>query len=350
MRILLYEYFTAGGLWSDSVTPASAEGFLVQGRAMLRALAEDLAQVPGTELVRFCDSRLADDDLPAVQAVPISGLTEELERLAQWSRRVDAILLIAPETGARLADRCRHVERSGGRLLSPDSNFVELAGDKTRTARRLQAAGVPTPEALPLDPLASPPASFPYPAVWKPIDGAGSWDTWLVATHAVAAACRPRTGPSRLERFCPGLAVSVAALCGPRGSVLLPPCRQHVTEDGRFEYRGGSVPLPTTALATRACRLARTALAALPPTKGYVGLDLVLGADPDGDQDVVIEVNPRLTTSYVGLRHVAKTNLAAAMLATARGNPGPLFFRVGTVEFDAGGLIIDHQTPVRVSS
>ena len=349
MRILLYEYFTAGGLWSDGVALAAADGFLVQGRAMLRALAEDLARVPGTELVWFRDSRLAEEDLPAMQAVPISGLTEELERLAHWSRRVDAVLLIAPETGARLADRCRHVERSGGHLVSPDSEFVDLAGDKTRTARRLQAAGVPTPEALPLDPLTSPPASFFYPAVWKPVDGAGSWETWLVSDHADAAARPPRTGPSRLERFCPGLAVSVAALCGPRGAVLLPPCRQHLTDDGRLGYRGGSVPLPTAALTTRACRLARAALSALPPTRGYIGLDLVLGDDPDGAHDVVIEVNPRLTTSYVGLRRAAETNLAAAMLATAGGNPGPLFFRVGTVEFDAGGHVIDHDTPVHIS-
>ena len=57
----------------------------------------------------------------------------------------------------------------------------------------------------------------------------------------------------------------------------------------------------------------------MPPTVGYVGVDLVLGREPDGSEDVVIEINPRLTTSYVGLRAAARTNLAEAMWQVAQG-------------------------------
>ena len=59
----------------------------------------------------------------------------------------------------------------------------------------------------------------------------------------------------------------------------------------------------------------------MPATQGYVGIDLVLGSAEDGSADVVVEINPRLTTSYVGLRQLLKTNLAAAMIEAAAGRP-----------------------------
>src|SRR5690606_21127135 len=96
----------------------------------------------------------------------------------------------------------------------------------------------------------------------------------------------------------------------------LPACRQHLSDDGRFRYLGGSLPLPPS-LHARAARLAQQALDALPAAIGYVGVDLVLGAADDGSRDVVIEVNPRLTTSYLGLRDAVKINLAELILQTA---------------------------------
>ena len=70
-------------------------------------------------------------------------------------------------------------------------------------------------------------------------------------------------------------------------------------------------------LARRAVDLATKAVGALAEPFGYLGVDLVLGADVNGRDDVVIEINPRLTTSYIGLRAAAShgVNLAEAMLA-----------------------------------
>ena len=142
----------------------------------------------------------------------------------------------------------------------------------------------------------------------------------------------------RLERFYPGIAASVAVLCGPSGLFPLPACRQRLSDDGRFRYLGGSCPLEP-ALARRATSLAIRAIRSLADPLGYLGVDLVLGADPNGQDDVVIEINPRLTTSYVGLRAIASGNLAAAMLAVAEGRTASLSFGDGAVEFDADGTV-----------
>jgi predicted ATP-grasp superfamily ATP-dependent carboligase len=66
---------------------------------------------------------------------------------------------------------------------------------------------------------------------------------------------------------------------------------------------------------------------------------LVLGDDPFGDQDVVIEVNPRVTTSYVGLRAAAESNLAAAMLALVEDRAPDLRYSPESLEFDADGTV-----------
>ena len=85
----------------------------------------------------------------------------------------------------------------------------------------------------------------------------------------------------------------------------------------------------------------------MPPARGYVGVDLVLGDDESGAGDAVIEINPRLTTSYVGLRKLVRENLAAAMLAAAMGEDIALTYAGGTVEFSAAGEVrIDSMAAV----
>jgi predicted ATP-grasp superfamily ATP-dependent carboligase len=81
--------------------------------------------------------------------------------------------------------------------------------------------------------------------------------------------------------------------------------------------------------------LGRRCIHSLPEPRGYVGIDVVLGADESGEGDCVVEVNPRLTTSYIGLRTAAAegVNLAAAMLEVAQGRPARLTFRGGCVRF-----------------
>jgi predicted ATP-grasp superfamily ATP-dependent carboligase len=220
--------------------------------------------------------------------------------------------------------------------MSPDPDFIRLAANKHETCRRLAAAGVPVPEGMILQPDMKLPLNFAYPAVLKPIDGAGSQDTQFVVGPYDEP--RPYAWPRRLERFAPGQPASVALLSGPEGGTALVPCTQRISSDGRLRYLGGQLPL-AAGLADRAAELALRALAALPKTTGYVGVDLVLGNDPRGSGDVVIEVNPRLTTSYVGLRSAAQGNLADWMIRIADGESMELKFSPRPLEFDVEGNV-----------
>ena len=87
----------------------------------------------------------------------------------------------------------------------------------------------------------------------------------------------------------------------------------------------------------RAERLAQKAIRALPGAWGFVGVDLILGNAEDGSRDVVLEVNPRLTTSYVGLRQLLDQNLAEIMLCLAEGGCCDMVLPVGGIEFATDG-------------
>ena len=102
-----------------------------------------------------------------------------------------------------------------------------------------------------------------------------------------------------------------------------------------MQYVGGRVPL-VSELVDRATELGRRAVAAVPGLRGFVGVDLILGAD-----DRVVEINPRLTTSYIGLRHLTRDNLAACWLSILRGDD------VAAPSWSDGELVFSSRGEVR---
>jgi predicted ATP-grasp superfamily ATP-dependent carboligase len=122
---------------------------------------------------------------------------------------------------------------------------------------------------------------------------------------------------------------------------LFPPCWQKI-QPPHFDYAGGSV-IQEPDLRARATDLVASVVDALPRTRGLIGVDIVLGEEQDGSADFAIEVNPRLTTSYVGLRCVSDQNLAHAMLASSIGEAVDLSFRLDRLDFVATGKVRRHD-------
>jgi predicted ATP-grasp superfamily ATP-dependent carboligase len=137
-----------------------------------------------------------------------------------------------------------------------------------------------------------------------------------------------------------GIAASVLVITGERGGAPLRACAQDLSRSGDFAYRGGWLPLAPP-LEARARRLALDAVESVSGLVGFAGVDMILDAEGPGvPRDVVVEVNARLTTSYVGLRAHARTNLAAAWLAAVLGEPLPsIVWRSGATRFLADGTV-----------
>ncbi len=335
MHILLYEWITGGGLVEEpGRLPPS---LLAEGSAMIAALAADFVATKTAHVTVLRDMRLDGLPLPGCEVVEIDSIATWRDEFDRLATAADRTMVVAPEFDGILRGILRRLTAVGGRSLNADDAFVETTSNKQLTADRLAAAGVAVPHARTVDADETKlPADFEYPAVLKPLDGAGSQHTLLV--HGPGDEPAPYPWPRRLERFVRGRAASVAALCGPVGRVMLPPCWQELSEDGRFTYCGGAI-IREPSLAARATALASHALDALPPAHGYVGVDLILGNELRGEADVVVEVNPRLTTSYVGLRAALRENVAEALLRVAAGERVDLTLGVPDVAFTAAGAV-----------
>lgn len=338
LKIFLYEYLTGGGTLDTGFGELPYDSLLIEGAAMVATLAEDLAALSGVQVSLMRDARIHGPGWEHLPAQLVRDADEHRLVFSRLASVADGVILIAPESGGILLERCRSVEAIGSRLLSPSSTWIEIVSDKHRTATVLHVAGIPVPQGCLVSPPDRLPLDMSYPAVLKPQFGAGSCDTCLVPDRQAAMRYGSPARTMRLERYHEGTAASASVLCGPKQRLILPAGRQSISTDGSFRYLGGVVPLDP-AVGRRAQRLAERVLDALPPAIGYVGIDLILGASAEGGQDVVLEVNPRLTTSYLGLRRLCRDNLAAMMLAVASGQAGSLRWRDESVAFAADGRV-----------
>jgi tyramine---L-glutamate ligase len=339
MRIFLFEFTTGGGLIAEA---HSLKSLASEGRAMVTALATDFAALANTQIVLLCDHRYPLPPLPNVRVREVINEDDYRVAFDQEAAEADWTIVIAPECDGMLLDRCQRVAQCGGLLLGPSPEIIRLAGDKHAMAEHLRGADVPAPQGELTTDQGDIPSGLRFPLVLKPRDGAGSLSMRRLdapfATNQIPGDFLRERAHWRVEEFCPGLPASVAVFCGPAGCVPLAPCRQLLSDDGQFHYLGGRLPL-TPLLAERATRLARRAIITLSKPLGYLGVDLVLGHDPTGSEDTVIEINPRPTTSYVGLRVATRSNLAAALLAVAAGEIPTLLFADEPLEFTSEGTV-----------
>ncbi len=304
MRIFVYEHITGGGLLDQELPVALAR----EGDMMLQALLRDLGGIPGVEVVTTRDPRLPALGFPVSVYTPHSA-AEAGRVLEQCMDIADAVWPIAPESGEALERIHRSVLKRGRRLLGSHPDAVRLTASKQATSHHLLRVGIAVvPTYTPGDELHD--ASGKW--VVKPDDGAGCSDTRLF--HNLTAArqwLQFNSGNYVLQPFIPGSALSLCVLCREGTADLLSCNRQRVAVgDDQFHFLGSVVNALTDEDGAFA-ELARRIAAAIPGLWGYVGIDLV----QSNSQPVVMEVNPRLTTSYVGLHQALGCNPAELVLS-----------------------------------
>lgn len=313
MRLLVFEFITGGGLLGDSL-PDSLQR---EGEMMRDALLADLLEFPEIDVVAMRDPRCAVSHRhrAAVWCAPVDA-----ENTMTFYRRVladvDVVWLIAPETGGALEQLARTARAAGKQLLLSDAATLALCSSKYETHCALRRAGIHS--------IATFRATDELPAVggpWlvKPDDGAGSMGIQLLANihEARQALCANRQWPEAtryprvLQPWCDGDALSLSLLCSNGRALLLSVNRQHVfLQNGRISVDAltvNAVPRDSSDFVAVGQQVAD----ALPGLWGYIGVDLI--RTDDGILKV-LEINPRLTTSYCGLRYALGINIADLVL------------------------------------
>lgn len=250
-------------------------------------------------------------DAGAEVLLPGGGGDDPWLRLEELAAQADAVWPVAPESGGILEKAVALAAGSGRPVLASRGDALAVARSKWATSRRLAEAGIPV---VPTARLADPPPPSGNGWVVKPDDGAGAEETRLVALPPDPAPWDGEGLGSVIQPFLPGTPASFSMLARDGRAWLLSCNLQRMERrEGGFSYRGGVVG-GAEDRRDAWTPLAEAVARALPGLWGYVGVDLV-----DGEEGpVVLEINPRLTTSYVGLRDSLGINPAGLVLDLLR--------------------------------
>lgn len=280
---------------------------------MLRAVLDDFRAWGGVRTTTTRDYRLTNASLSADKVVELSPQDHD-EVLEKLAGQCTAALIIAPESDGILASLSALMVRNGARLLGSGPGSVATAADKWACHRLFTQAGLPTPDTCYADGDGACKAAekIGFPLVIKPVDGVSCEGISLIpdvpSLHSVLEKSRYVDRRFLLQRYIEGEHASACLLVAGNDNLCLSINRQFIEIDRPFSYQGSEVPF-TGDKHQAAITLAQRAAALVPGLKGYIGVDLLIA----NEGCYVIEINPRLTTSYIGLRSVVNLNLAQAI-------------------------------------
>jgi predicted ATP-grasp superfamily ATP-dependent carboligase len=299
MRLLVFEFITGGGLLHEALPQSLA----AEGDQMLRALAADLALIPFIDTVLTRDDRLPRLKLPVTEI----RLDSADHFPAVWQRLlrdVDAVWPIAPESDGLLQRLSDDIVKAGKILVGSSPDSVELTASKRRTLIRLAEQGIKVVPTYGVRDTVPPDA-----ARWvvKPDDGVGCQGIRLLHSLEQARQC---AGDGIIQPYLEGMDLSLSMICNQGETKLLSVNRQRIRRIGdTLQLDGcdsGIVDVPRQPLQHLASEIARI----IPGLWGYVGVDLMYC-----DQEYrVLEINPRLTTSYASLPRGSGFNPAGEVL------------------------------------
>ncbi len=234
---------------------------------------------------------------------PEHDISEEFARLVEQS---DLVWPIAPEFDGILQTLCQTVESLGKMLLTSPATAVAVAGNKLKTYELLsrhQIAAVSTrmlgDECPSFDRLkACPELVEGTGGEWivKPVDGVGCADSYVIGSRQDFERMTARKGEYIIQPHLQGAKTSLSCLFKQGRGWLVCANLQHFDFINQ-QYRLADIVVNHHQdLGVYQPMIAKIAQA-LPDLWGYVGIDLIETAE----ETWVLEINPRLTTSFVGI-------------------------------------------------
>ena len=276
MKILVAEYAVGAGI----------DEYMFEGRAMLGTLVRSF--VAGGHEVLYPSAGTIIDSGTAVE----TGRFEET--LASLSKKCEAGLVIAPDE--ILGDLTEIIEENTTNLGCP-SDSVRLCADKLKSTRKLSRENIPVPLTI----------------------GEGEYNGDFVIKPRFGCASegiqRNKKGILKdgfiATEFIHGENLSASIITG-KTQLFLTVNRQLIKIGDKISYEGSMVPY----LCDREKEIVDIAkkTAKVLGCRGYAGVDIVLA-----DKPYVVDVNPRPTTSLIGITRVMKEQISDLILKSVFG-------------------------------
>ena len=312
MDFFVCEFITGGGMQHETLPPKLVR----EGDMMLSALLVDLQATGINHLLCTRDPRLGPGD-GHVKTVPVDKNVWDI-----WHKCMEeseAAWIIAPETDGVLYELTRMAHNAGCQVIGCTPEAIQIAASKIKTRDHLAIHQIPCiPVIHDLD------ANSINGAGWvaKPDDGVGAEGGCYFPDARQAFAYVHSQGKKMVvQEYFSGIAASMSLLCYGGQVRLLASNRQlfrFIAGKGQLD---GVVVNGLPQYNDQFKTLAKNICDVVPGLQGYVGVDVIVS----DDGPLVVEINPRLTTAYAGLRQSLGSNPAEWILSTFRTGHLPEF-------------------------
>ncbi len=327
MKVFIYEHLCGGGF----LETFGAGSMLAEGEAMLCAALRDFGRIEYVELFSIVDKKIDKRlretfaRLPEVKPIQSTWLDAFIDCVQQC----DAALIIAPESNGTLRKLTKIVINLGKINLGSSPEAISVTGNKLIFSTVMKKIGIAHPRTFLIDGDVDPDRHFDGAWVGKPVDGAGSEKVRVYANGDYEKGRAGDTGMIAQE-YVEGAPMSLSVVSGAHDSTILSVNRQRLSNN--MSYEGGDIlsVSPDDILYDLVNRIKKT----IPGLNGYWGLDYI----DTNESPVVIEVNPRLTTSYSALSEALCVNPAEMILNIAMGQTLPEIKSRTAIWFSATGM------------
>lgn len=304
-KIFVCEFITGGGLCAEQLPESLAK----EGALMRDALLQDLSQLPYS-VSTTVDARLEPPTL-VTNCIAVQPDDSVWKIWETQIKRADAVWIIAPETDGLLHYLTQMAVRHGKQILGCGLVSIKLTSEKLTTCLALQKVGIATIPTHTFDNWQKSNKAW----LAKPNDGAGCGDTacfddgdelqdWLLQND--------RQHTHVIQAYQAGTHASISCVMH-KGNAEILSCNTQLVliENNALKFKGcivNGMKDYWQSFQIVAQKIAK----AMPDLAGYVGIDVIVNENTV----CVVEINPRLTTSYVGLRQATGVNSAELIINT----------------------------------
>ncbi|MBD3675967.1 MAG: ATP-grasp domain-containing protein [Planctomycetaceae bacterium] len=307
--LFIYESLTAGAYRQAHQNSS----LLAEGRMMAEAVIADFAALDAFQVVTVWGSRLRRPRQPRLKTYVAESCQEEQSYFRQCCEQADRILIVTPESQDTLRNALR-----AARTINPEGvtnvsgEALDIGCDKWKLSQFCEDQGIAHPQTE----LWTGQAHHQPPVLLKPRDGAGCEGIRIVHEPPIPDDI-DTDGRMIIQPLLPGVALSSAACFSSAGKrmLTLPLGEQQLKFTDSVEYEGGRIPWEDPmrdAAESQAERIWEILGRELTGLRGYVGIDWLWDNEPQTLR--LVELNPRLTTSYIGYRKLFGRQIAEAML------------------------------------
>ncbi len=321
-KIFIFEHISGGGFNRENI-PSS---LFCEGFGMLRSIVTDFKAID-FEIFTLIDYRIVflSGYLEADFIKQVNAEDNYIKEFKKLVKRCEYCFIIAPEFSNILYDLTKIASKSGRKILSVDLTGIQIGASKIKTHEFFKKKKVNTPQTYQV-PFKDNSLDFRFilqkfkelksPIVIKPNDGVGGESIFYFESDRQIKDFFQGSIYDLdfnrnyiLQEFIEGddLSISLIGFSGNKKStpLILSVNSQDINIKNKTgEYLGGHTPVESHEQIINNLTKITNNLDFSKFT-GYFGIDFVKGAN---QLITFIEINPRLTTSYIGIRNVICRN------------------------------------------